>query len=96
MNEIIAEVLENHPNHFSEKRSETHSYAVDVCTTRQHNNISTNECEAYGYFDNNATVKPEEIIYVNESYFICTIDSTLFWICVVLVLVRIHVHIICV
>ena len=67
MNEINAEVLENHPNHFSENLGETHSYDADVYTTQQHNNMSTNNCDAYGYFDNNATVKPEEIIYENLS-----------------------------
>ena len=68
MNETYAEVPDNNPNHFSEKESETHTYDAVVCATGQYNNsdqISTNECKAYGYFDYNATVKPEENIYAN-------------------------------
>ncbi|KAL5497164.1 hypothetical protein EMCRGX_G013588 [Ephydatia muelleri] len=68
MKEIYAEVQDNNPNHFSEKESETHIYDAAVCATGQYNNsdqISTNECEAYGCFDYNATVKPEENIYAN-------------------------------
>ena len=63
MKEIYAEVQDNNPNHFSEK-----IYDAVVCATGQYNNsdqISTNGCEAYGYFDYNATVKPEENIYAN-------------------------------